>query len=106
MITPRSKILFSYGDVPIPGGGMSNFGVCSALTAFEQGGIFIVPRGLGFVALSEGSPPPSPPHLVALYEKQELISVRVDTVGLLGILKLTLMLLFWDYRVYHVKTTY
>jgi hypothetical protein len=31
-----------YGDVTITGEGLQNLGLCSALRAFEQGGIFIV----------------------------------------------------------------
>jgi hypothetical protein len=33
-----------YGDVTIAGEGLQNLGLCSALRAFEQGGIFIVPH--------------------------------------------------------------
>jgi hypothetical protein len=33
-----------YGDVTITGEGLQNSGLCSALRAFEQGGIFIVPH--------------------------------------------------------------
>jgi hypothetical protein len=38
--------LFShlYGDVTIAGEGLQNLGLCSALSAFEQGGIFVVPH--------------------------------------------------------------
>jgi hypothetical protein len=32
------------GDVTIAGEGLQNLGLCSALRAFEQGGIFIVPH--------------------------------------------------------------
>jgi hypothetical protein len=61
---------FTYGDVTIPGEGLSNFGLFSALRAFEQGGIFIVPDPLRhgasvFPVLSEG-----PPHLIASYDLQ------------------------------------
>jgi hypothetical protein len=38
------KIFHSYGDVTIAGEGLQNLGLCSALIAFEQGGIFIVPH--------------------------------------------------------------
>jgi hypothetical protein len=31
-------------DVTIAGEGLQNLGLCSALRAFEQGGIFIVPH--------------------------------------------------------------
>ena len=48
----------------------ANLGLCSALRAFEQGGIFIVPHLLWhgasvFPVSSEG-----PPHLVAFYDTQ------------------------------------
>ena len=50
------------------GEGLQNLGLCSALMAFEQGGIFIVPHLLWhgasvFPVSSEG-----PPHLVAFYD--------------------------------------
>jgi hypothetical protein len=52
----------------ITGEGLQNLGLCSALRAFEQGGIFIVPHLLWhgasvFPVSSEG-----PPHLVAFYD--------------------------------------
>jgi hypothetical protein len=40
--TSRSRFFHVYGDVTIVGEGLQNFGLCSALRAFEQGGIFIV----------------------------------------------------------------
>jgi hypothetical protein len=33
-----------HGDVTITGEGLQNLGQCSALRAFEQGGIFIAPH--------------------------------------------------------------
>jgi hypothetical protein len=42
--TARSRIFHLYGDVTIAGEGLLNLGLCSALRAFEQGGIFIVPH--------------------------------------------------------------
>jgi hypothetical protein len=42
--TSRSRIFHLYGDVIIAGEGLQNLGLCSALRAFEQGGIFIVPH--------------------------------------------------------------
>jgi hypothetical protein len=42
--TSRSRILHLYGDVTIAGEGLQNFGLYSALRAFEQGGNFIVPQ--------------------------------------------------------------
>jgi hypothetical protein len=38
-----TKIFHLYGDVTIDGEGLQNLGLCSALRAFEQGGIFVVP---------------------------------------------------------------
>jgi hypothetical protein len=39
------KIFFHlYGDVTIAGEVLQNCGLCSALRAFEQGGVFIVPH--------------------------------------------------------------
>jgi hypothetical protein len=44
LFTSRSRIFHLYGDVTITGfKGLQNLGVCSALRAFEQGVIFIVP---------------------------------------------------------------
>jgi hypothetical protein len=44
--TSRSRIFHSYGDGTITSEGLQNLGlrVCSALRAFEQGGIFVVPH--------------------------------------------------------------
>ena len=42
--TSPSRIFHSYGDVTIAGEGLQNLGLCLALRAFEQGGIFIVPH--------------------------------------------------------------
>ena len=42
--TSRSRIFYLYGDVTITGEGLQNLGLCSALRAFEQGGIYIVPH--------------------------------------------------------------
>jgi hypothetical protein len=40
----RSRIFHLYGDVTIAGEGLQNLGLCSALRAFEQGRIFILPH--------------------------------------------------------------
>jgi hypothetical protein len=66
----HSRLFHWYGDVTITGGGLQNLGLCSALMAFDQGGIFIVPHLLwhgafGFPISSEGSP-----HFVAFYNTQ------------------------------------
>jgi hypothetical protein len=65
--TSHSRIFHLYGDFTIAGEGLQNLALCSALWAFEQGGIFIVPHLLWhgtsvFPVSSEG-----PPHLVAFY---------------------------------------
>ena len=39
-----SRIFHLYGDVTITGEGLQNLDLCSALRAFEQGGIFIKPQ--------------------------------------------------------------
>jgi hypothetical protein len=66
--TSRSRIFHLYGDVTIAGEGLQKLGLCSALWAFEQGGIFIVPHLLWhgtsvFPVLSE-----RPSHSVASYD--------------------------------------
>jgi hypothetical protein len=68
--TSRSRIFHLYGDVTITGEGLQNLGLCSALRALEQGGIFIVPHLLRhgtsvFPVSSEG-----PPNSVASYDTQ------------------------------------
>jgi hypothetical protein len=42
--TSHSRIFHLYGDVTIAGEGLQILGLCTALRAFEQGGIFIVPH--------------------------------------------------------------
>jgi hypothetical protein len=42
--TSRSRIFHLYGDVTIAIEGLQNLDLCSALRAFEQGGIFVVPE--------------------------------------------------------------
>jgi hypothetical protein len=42
--TFRSKIFHLHGYVTIVGEGLQNLGICLALEAFVQGGIFIVPH--------------------------------------------------------------
>jgi hypothetical protein len=66
-----ARIFHLYGDVTIAGEGLQNVGLCSALKAFEQGGIFIVPHLLWhgtsvFPVSSEG-----PSHAVAFYDTHE-----------------------------------
>jgi hypothetical protein len=65
--TSRSRIFHLYGDVNIAGEGLQNLGLCSALRAFEQGGIFIVPHLLWHGTSVFSVPSEGPPHLVAFY---------------------------------------
>jgi hypothetical protein len=44
--TSRSRIVHSDGDITIAGEGLQILGLSSALRAFDQGGIFIVPHVL------------------------------------------------------------
>jgi hypothetical protein len=46
--TFRSIFFHLHGDVTIDGEGLQNLGLCSALRAFEQGGIFVVPHLLWY----------------------------------------------------------
>jgi hypothetical protein len=64
--TSRSRIfLHLYGDITIAGEGLQNLSLCSALRAFQQRGIFIIPHllwhgTLVFPVSSEGLPIQSP----------------------------------------------
>jgi hypothetical protein len=65
--TSWSRIFYLYRGVTIAGEGLQNFGLCSALRAFEQGGIFIVLHLLWheasvFPDSSEGLPHSVPSH--------------------------------------------
>jgi hypothetical protein len=69
--TSRSRMFHLYGDVTIANGGLQNLGLCSALMAFEQEGIFIVLHLLWhgtsvFPVSFEGSS-----HSVASYDTHE-----------------------------------
>jgi hypothetical protein len=55
--TSRSRIFHLYGEVTIAGEGLQNLGLCTALRAFEQCGIFIVPHLLGFSSLIRRTAP-------------------------------------------------
>jgi hypothetical protein len=44
VLRPAQEFLTYIGVVTIAGEGLQNFGLCSALRVFEQGGIFIVPH--------------------------------------------------------------
>jgi hypothetical protein len=41
---PLKNFSLKYGDLAKADEGLQNLGLCSALRAFEQGGIFIVPH--------------------------------------------------------------
>jgi hypothetical protein len=63
-------IFHLYGDVNIAVEEVQNLGLCSALSAFEQGGIFIVPHlpwqgNSGFSVSSDGLP-----HLLTFCDTQ------------------------------------
>jgi hypothetical protein len=67
--TSRARIFHCHGDVTIAGEGLLSLGLCSALRAFEQGRVFIVPHLLchgtsvfcGLIRLTRVSSEP-PPH--------------------------------------------
>jgi hypothetical protein len=66
----RSRIFHIYGDVTITSEGLQNLGLCLALSAFEQGRIFIVSHLLWqgtsvFPVSSKGLP-----HSVFSYDAQ------------------------------------
>jgi hypothetical protein len=68
---PRSRIFHLHGYVTITGEGLQNLCLCSALEAFDHGGIFNVlhllwQRASVFPVSSEG-----PPHSIASYDSQE-----------------------------------
>jgi hypothetical protein len=67
--TSRSRIFHLFRDVTIYGEGLHNLGLCSALRAFQQGGIFIMPHlwhGASFFPVSSEEPP----YSVAYYGTQ------------------------------------
>ena len=68
--TSRSRIFHLYGDATITGEGLQNLDLCSALRAFEQGGIFIVPHLLWHGPRSFRSHTKDRPHSVASYDTQ------------------------------------
>jgi hypothetical protein len=68
--TSRSRIFHLYVDVTNAGEGLQNLGICSALRAFEQGGIFIVPHLLWHGASIFPISSEELPHLVAFYDTQ------------------------------------
>jgi hypothetical protein len=59
-----------YEDITITGEGLQNLGLCSALRAFKQGGIFIVPHLLRHGATVLPTSSEGPPHSVAFYDTQ------------------------------------
>jgi hypothetical protein len=69
--TSHSRIFHLYGDVTIAGEGLQSLGLCLALKAFEQGGVFIVTQAFGFSGFIRRTTNPTPPHSVASYDTQE-----------------------------------
>jgi hypothetical protein len=68
--TSRSRIFHLYGDVNITGEGLQNVGLCSALIAIEQGGIFIVQHLVWHGASIFPVSPEGSSHSVASYDTQ------------------------------------
>jgi hypothetical protein len=64
----RSRIFHLYGDVTIAGKRLQNLGLCSALRAFEQRGIFIVSHLLWHGASVLPVSSKGPPHSIASYD--------------------------------------
>jgi hypothetical protein len=75
--TSRPRIFHLYGDVTIAGEGLQNFGLSSALRAFEQGGIFIVSYLLSHGASVFPVSAEGPPHLVAFYDTRGDVEVLI-----------------------------
>jgi hypothetical protein len=72
--TSHLRIFHLHGDVTITGEVLQYLGLCSALRAFEQGGIFIVShlrwhRASVFPVSSEGTP-----HSVASYDSESILT--------------------------------
>jgi hypothetical protein len=61
------KIFQSYGNVTIAGEGLQNLGLCSAIKAFEQEEIFIMPHQLRHGVLVSPSHSKDRPYLIASY---------------------------------------
>jgi hypothetical protein len=68
--TSHSRIFHLYGDVTFAGEGLQNLGLCSALRAFGQREIFIVPHLLRHMASIFPVSSERTPHLVAFYDTQ------------------------------------
>jgi hypothetical protein len=68
--TSRLRRFHLYGDVTITGEGLKNLGLCLALRAFEQGGIFIVPHLLCHGASVSPVSSEGPSHSIASYDMQ------------------------------------
>jgi hypothetical protein len=64
----RSRFFHLYGNVTIAVEGLQNLGLCSALKAFEQGEISIMPYLLWHVTLVFPVSAEGPPHSVASYD--------------------------------------
>jgi hypothetical protein len=68
--TSCSRVFHIYGDVTITGEGLQNLSLCSALRAFEQGEMFIVPHLLWHGASVCSVSSEGPPHSVSSYDTQ------------------------------------
>jgi hypothetical protein len=68
--TSHSRMFHLHGDVTITGERLQNLGLCSAIRAFEQGKIFIVPHLLWIGASVFPVTAKGPPHSVASYDTQ------------------------------------
>jgi hypothetical protein len=68
--TSRSRIFHLYGNLSITDEGLQNSGLCSALRAFKQGGIFMVQNLLCYGILVFPVSSNGLPHSIASYESQ------------------------------------
>ena len=66
--TSCSRIFHLYGDVTFTGEGLQNLGLCLALKAFQQVGIFIVPHLMWHGASVFPVPSEGLPHSVTFYD--------------------------------------
>jgi hypothetical protein len=100
--TSLSRIFHLYGDVTIAVEGLQNLGLCSALRAFEQGGIFIVPHLLWhgtsvFPVSSDGLP-----HSVASFDTRGVCGGFILTRILTGALPYSIIYpaMYWPLNIF------
>ena len=86
----EARKYFSYRDIAM-GEGLQNLVLCSKPTAFEQGGIFIVPHLLWHGTLVGGSRSQDHPKLVAFHDKQR----KLKTYEELWLVRLVIKHLKW-----------